>query len=202
MPELLIATRNAHKTEEISAMLGFSWKVSDLNSFPEIPSPDETGTTFVENAQIKAVSASVRFDGFVLADDSGLEVDALGGRPGVRSARFAGEEATDEQNRAKLLSELRAAPPDALRTARFRCALALAHNGRVVKTFLGAVEGVITQEEAGAGGFGYDCLFVPEGFQQTFAELAPEAKNAISHRGRALAAAREYLAEAVSPRSY
>src|SRR6202012_2470277 len=106
MPHLLIATKNAHKTAEIRAILGASWEVTDLNAHPEVPAPEETGDTFAENAAIKAVAASQLFPSYVLSDDSGLEVEALGGAPGVISARYAGPKATDADNRAKLLREL------------------------------------------------------------------------------------------------
>src|SRR5262245_51272166 len=124
MPRLLIATKNAHKAAEIRAILGAEWEVTDLNAFPEIAAPEDRGETFADNAAIKAEAASNVFPGLVLADDSGLEVDALGGAPGVRSARYAGEGATDADNRAKLLKEL-AACGSADRTARFHCVMAL-----------------------------------------------------------------------------
>ena len=191
---LLIATKNAHKTAEIAAMLP-AWEVSDLTAHPDIPAPDETGATFAENAAIKAVAASQRFAGLVLSDDSGLEVDALGGAPGVISARYAGPAATDADNRARLLRELHAAGARGqARTARFRCAMALAEKGVVIGTFAGAVEGIIINEEKGAGGFGYDALFVPDGFCETFAQLAGETKNQLSHRARALAQVIAFLA--------
>ncbi len=195
MPRLLIATKNAHKTAEIRAMLGPEWEVTDLTAHPEIASPEETGETFAENATLKVVAASGRFPGVVLADDSGLEVDALGGAPGVRSARYAGEHATDAENRVKLLRELeRVGSRGKAHSARFRCALALAENGAVLGTFDGAVEGVIIPAERGGGGFGYDSLFVPAGYCQTFAELPPETKNRESHRARALAKMSAFLA--------
>ena len=191
---LLIATKNAHKTAEIRAMLP-AWEVSDLTAHPGIPAPEETGATFAENAAIKALAASERFAGFVLADDSGLEVDALGGAPGVISARFAGPGATDADNRARLLRELESTGTRGkARTARFRCALALAENGTVLGTFDGAVEGVILNQEKGAGGFGYDALFVPEGFCETFGQLSAATKNQLSHRARALAKLAVFLA--------
>jgi XTP/dITP diphosphohydrolase len=188
---LLIATRNAHKTAEIRAMLGAAWTVTDLNAHPEIPSPEETGATFMANAALKAAAAAQRFDGLVLADDSGLEVDALGGAPGVRSARYAGERATDADNRAKLLRELMSTP--APRTARFRCAMALARGGEIVGRFEGAVEGSLLDGERGEGGFGYDALFVPDGEHETFAQLPAETKNRLSHRARALQQVIEFL---------
>ena len=192
MRRLLIATKNAHKTAEIRAMLGDGWDVCDLNAHPEIAAPEETGATFAENAAIKALAASQLFPGLVLADDSGLEVDALAGAPGVRSARYAGEQATDAGNRAKLLRELAAIRGKA-RTARFRCALALAADGTVRATFDGTVEGVIINAERGDGGFGYDALFVPAGHCETFAQLPAAVKNQFSHRARALEKARAFL---------
>jgi XTP/dITP diphosphohydrolase len=191
MPRLLIATKNAHKAAEIRAILGADWEVADLNAFPQISAPEETGVTFAENAGIKAVAGSALFPGMVLADDSGLEVDALGGAPGVLSARYAGIAATDADNRAKLLRELaNAAPPH---TARFHCVMALAEHGRVLSTFEGAVEGRVIEAERGSGGFGYDALFVPEGYEQTFGELSAEEKNRLSHRARALARVLAFL---------
>ena len=193
MPALLIATKNAHKTAEIRAMLK-TWEVSDLTAHPDIPAPEETGATFAENAVIKALAASQRFAGLVLADDSGLEVDALGGAPGVISARYAGPGASDADNRARLLRELASAGARGqARTARFRCAMALAEHGAVLGTWDGAVEGIIINQEKGAGGFGYDSLFVPEGFCETFGQLPPETKNQLSHRARALAKVAAFL---------
>jgi XTP/dITP diphosphohydrolase len=197
MPRLLIATKNAHKTAEIRAILGDGWKVTDLNDHRSAVSPAETGTTFAENAAIKAAAASHTFPGLVLADDSGLEVDALGGAPGVYSARYAGPNATDAENRAKLLRELSAdGARGKARSARFHCAMCIAQDGAVLETFDGAVEGVIINSERGDGGFGYDPLFVPEGYCETFGQLPAEVKNGMSHRGRALAKAREWLASA------
>jgi XTP/dITP diphosphohydrolase len=183
---VLVSTRNAHKLVEIRQILGPSFELLDLSSVPALGEVEETGTTFEENAALKALAASAHFDGWVLADDSGLEVDALGGAPGVRSARFSGEGATDVTNRALLLEKLATVRADQ-RSARFRCVIALARGGEVLAHFSGAVEGVIIQSEQGAGGFGYDPLFVPEGFGETFAELGAETKNRLSHRGRALA---------------
>ena len=195
---LLVATRNAHKTLEIRAILGPAWEITDLNAHPEVPSPEETGETFAENAAIKALSASRVFDGWVLADDSGLEVDALAGAPGVRSARYAGPGATDADNRAKLLRALDGVRGKA-RSARFRCAMVLAKAGAALGTFEGAVGGVIVNGERGEGGFGYDALFVPEGHCKTFAQLPCSAKNSLSHRARALAQAAAFLAQRQRP---
>ena len=183
---VLVSTRNAHKLVEIRQILGPSFELLDLSSVPALGEVEETGTTFEENAALKALAASAHFGGWVLADDSGLEVDALSGAPGVYSARFSGEGATDVTNRALLLEKLAAVPADQ-RSARFRCVIALARGGEVLAHFSGAVEGAIIQSEKGEGGFGYDPLFVPEGFGETFAELGAETKNRLSHRGRALA---------------
>jgi XTP/dITP diphosphohydrolase len=188
---VLVSTRNAHKLVEIRQILGPSFELLDLSSVPALGEVEETGTTFEENAALKALAASAHFGGWVLADDSGLEVDALGCAPGVRSARFSGEGATDVTNRALLLEKLAAVPADQ-RSARFRCVIALAKGGEVLAHFSGAVEGAIIQSEKGEGGFGYDPLFVPEGFGETFAELGAETKNRLSHRGRALAALKSW----------
>ena len=194
MRQLLVATKNSHKTAEIRAILGDGWDVTDLNAHPEVVPPEETGATFAENAAIKAVAASLIFQGIVLSDDSGIEADALGGAPGVLSARYAGENATDADNRVKLLRELEAAGARGKeRTGRFRCVMALAENGKVLGTFDGAVEGIIINQEKGEGGFGYDPLFVPDGYCETFGQLSPKIKNSLSHRGRALEKVREYL---------
>jgi XTP/dITP diphosphohydrolase len=190
---LLIATKNAHKTEEIRAILGEAWTIEDLTAHPEIESPEETGATFAENAGIKALAASRKFDGYVLADDSGLEADALGGAPGVISARYAGVNATDQENRARLLRELKHFPTK----ARFRCVICIAVGETIVGTFDGTVEGSIISAERGAGGFGYDALFVPSGFDQTFGELPAATKNKLSHRAAALRAAQDFLIKIV-----
>jgi len=189
---LLLATRNAHKTREVREILGEGWEVEDLTARPDLPDVEETGVTFEENARRKAVAGSAHYDGWVLADDSGLEVDALDGAPGVRSARFAGDDADMAANRALLLEKLREMRGKE-RCGRFHCVLALAKEGEVVSVFHGAVEGLITTAERGAGGFGYDPLFVPEGSCRTFAEFTPQEKHSCSHRGRALARAAEFL---------
>ena len=192
MHRLLIATRNRHKTSELAAMLGADFHVEDLTAHPGMPEVDETGETFLENATLKALAASQYFGGdlLVLADDSGLEVDALGSAPGVRSARFAGSGATDRENTALLLARLGTATE---RAARFRCAIVIAQGGVVAATFEGACEGRILDEPKGCEGFGYDPVFVPEGESQTFAELAAEVKNRISHRARAMQKALAWL---------
>jgi XTP/dITP diphosphohydrolase len=192
MPKLLFATTNAHKTDEVRQILGPLWLIDNLRAYPDLPVPDETGSTFEANALIKALAASESLPGLlVLADDSGLEVDALDGAPGVWSARFAGPSATDADNRERLKSELAplaAADPTRPFTGRFRCCMALVQNGRVLCTHSGSVEGSLCLQEQGAGGFGYDPLFVPEGFSDTFGVLPSDVKNQLSHRARALAA--------------
>jgi XTP/dITP diphosphohydrolase len=193
MHPLLIATKNAHKTSEIRAVLKGRFEVSDLCAHPHIPAPEETGKTFSENAAIKALAASHLFEGWVLADDSGLCVDALGGAPGVYSARYAGEGASDAANRARLLQEMTPFAEWIQRRARFQCVLVLAKQGQVKGLFQGVVEGCLLGEEQGSGGFGYDSLFVPDGHQDSFGVLPAEVKNATSHRARALEVFKQWL---------
>jgi XTP/dITP diphosphohydrolase len=199
MPTVVIATGNRHKTEEFRALLDPAWVIQDLADHPHLPSPEETGTTFLANATIKALSASQLLgeDFLVLADDSGLEVDALQGEPGVYSARYAGPEATDAENRAKLLVALQQAEARGkARSGRFRCVLVLAQNGRVLGHYAGSVDGILANEDKGSGGFGYDPLFIPDGHCETFGQLPAEVKHALSHRARAVQALREALADA------
>ena len=186
MRELLVATRNRHKTREFAEIFGRDFAVRDLSGEPDAPVIEETGSTFAENAILKAVGISKRFPGLVVADDSGLEVDALGGAPGVFSARYAGPAATDAENIARLLSELRKLSNRQSFTARFRCVLAVAREGKIVKTFEGAIDGTIVEAARGRSGFGYDPIFQPTGSTETFAELSPKKKNGISHRARAV----------------
>lgn len=191
---LILATHNPHKTREFAAILGPGFEISDLSMTPDIPTVEENGNTFAENAIAKAVTVSRVLDGLVIADDSGLEVTALGGAPGVRSARFAGDGATDQENVARLLAELAAKELESVdRAARFCCVLALAQSGKLISHFDGEVPGAIVTPPRGAHGFGYDPIFVPIGFARTFAELSDEIKNCISHRARATAQLREYL---------
>lgn len=192
MLRLILATRNAGKTREVREILGEQYEIEDLTSHPEIPEIEETGKTFAENAKIKALAVAGRCDELVLADDSGLEVDALGGAPGVYSARYSGENATDAKNIEKLRDNL-ANTCIEQRTARFRCVIVIAQKNEVVATFDGAVEGRIIDQPRGTGGFGYDPIFLPNGYNETFGELSHAIKNRISHRGRALARALEYL---------
>ena len=195
MRHLLLATRNAHKTLEFAEILGAQFVVRDLSGQSEAPVVEETGSTFSENAILKALAISKRFPGFVVADDSGLAVDLLGDAPGVYSARYAGAGATDEENIARLLSELRGLPDNGLINARFRCALALAREGELLDTFEGAIEGTIVDPPRGESGFGYDPIFQPSGSIQTFAELSSAEKNRISHRARAIQLLRAALTE-------
>jgi XTP/dITP diphosphohydrolase len=188
--DLLLATRNAHKTREFAEILGEAFRVTDLSSLGDFSPIEETGRTFAENAIVKALTASQDRHLLVIADDSGLEVDALDGAPGIYSARYAGANATDEQNIEKLSREL--AGRDS-RKARFRCVIALARNGKLLGTFEGTVEGTIVDLARGHGGFGYDPIFLPDGFDKTFGELPAETKNRISHRAKAIAALRDAL---------
>lgn len=188
---LTIATRNAGKTKEFAVLFGDTFDVMDLASAVPVPAVEETGTTFEANAILKAVAASRLLGGLIVADDSGLEVDALGGAPGVYSARYAGERKSDEENIGKLLSELNRVGAFSRRpAARFQCVLAVASRGELLRTFVGTVEGTIVSSPQGTNGFGYDPVFVPNGFTQTFAELDPETKNRISHRAAAVKAMR------------
>ena len=190
MIELVIATRNKHKMREIQDILGPSARMRDLGAYPEVSEIRETGISFEENAKLKALAASKQLPALVIADDSGLEVDSLGGAPGIYSARYAGANATERDKIGKLLGELaRVRTTDDQRRARFRCVVALAHNGNLLGTFEGVVEGRIADQMRGDVGFGYDPIFIPEGFEQTFGELAPEVKNTISHRAKAMRAA-------------
>ena len=194
MIELVVATRNRHKTREIQHILGPEFKVRDLGVHPDVPEILESGTSFRENATLKALAASRHLPALVIADDSGLEVDAIGGAPGIYSARYAGANATERDKIDKLLRELaRVRATDDGRRARFRCVVALARNGDLLGTFEGTVEGRITDTARGDSGFGYDPIFVPDGFEQTFGELSEEVKNTISHRAKAIRAVAEKL---------
>jgi XTP/dITP diphosphohydrolase len=187
--ELVIATRNAHKTREIQHILGAEFTVRDLGAYPKISEVHESGGSFEENAKLKAVAASKQLPDLVIADDSGLEVDALGGAPGIYSARYAGANATDNEKIATLLRELsRLGTIDDARRARFRCVVALARKGNLMGIFEGIAEGKIADNPRGNRGFGYDPIFLPDGFEQTFAELPAEVKNTISHRSKAIRA--------------
>ena len=209
----MIATCNRHKVSEIRAILGGDFRYLTLADVPGAPAAVEDAPTFAGNAAKKATELAAHLlthhfslvtDGAVLADDSGLEVDALGGAPGVHSARFAALDrgavetagnSPDADNNAKLLRLLMQVPLEQ-RTARFRCVIALARlGGGSVATFDGVCEGRIEFAPRGQGGFGYDPLFVPAGFDRSFAELGEEEKNRLSHRAAALTKLKRWLAE-------
>lgn len=191
---LVIASRNPHKIHEMARILPPGYEVVSLAEYPSAPEVEESGRTFADNARLKALGISAVVPGLVLSDDSGLCVDTLSGYPGVLSARYAGEHGDDMANNRKLLAELRALPGQAPFRARFVCALCLAEGGRVLAGFEGKVEGKITLEPRGERGFGYDPLFVPDGFSCTFAELTEEEKNRVSHRADALRQLADFLA--------
>lgn len=191
--KVVLATKNAGKAMEIGRMLeGSGVEIISLEGFPEVELPPETGKTMKENALLKARAAAGATGLPALADDSGLEVDFLGGAPGVYSARYSGEKAADEENWKKLLRELEGVPAER-RAARFRCAIALVGFDADEHLFEGVFEGLIAEAPRGTGGFGYDpVFFVPEA-GRTAAELAPDEKNRISHRARALDALKAFL---------
>ena len=193
--DLLLATGNVNKTREFAQILGNRFRISDLSSLENCAKVEETGRSFRENAMLKALAVSLdqQLSGrhlLVVADDSGLEIDSLGGAPGIFSARYAGENATDEANINKLLRELSETRE---RSARFRCVIALVRDGKLLGTFEGGVEGTIVDHPRGDRGFGYDPIFLPDGFDKTFGEIPAETKNKISHRAKAIAALREAL---------
>jgi XTP/dITP diphosphohydrolase len=190
--KLLIATGNAGKRREIENLLDLpELRLCSLEEFPNIREAEETAETFAGNATLKALYYAQHTGLPCLADDSGLEVFALGGAPGVRSARYAGVGATDADRIAKLLHEL---DGSAERLARFVCVMAIAEvSMEEVKLFTGECRGRIALEPRGSNGFGYDPIFIPDGYEQTFAELSPHIKNHISHRARALSAVRLFL---------
>ena len=197
LPILLIATSNKGKVTEIASLLeGLNCRVIGLEDLPQVPPPvEETGTTFVANALIKADYYHAITGMLTLADDSGLEVDALDGRPGVYSARYGGEGLSSAGQVALLLDEMKDAPVER-RKARFVCAVALvgAPDGRAIRqTFEGRCEGEIAVAPRGEGGFGYDPIFIDADLGRTFAELSPEEKSSRSHRGKALRATIKYL---------
>ena len=191
---LVIATRNSGKLLELSELLrDLPFTLRDLNSFPLIGPVEETGATFAENASIKARAYAQQTRLMTLADDSGLEVRALDGEPGVRSARYAGDGASDAQRTNRLLAEL-AKLSSTDRTARFVSAVAIANTEALtLHVAIGTCEGRIASAPRGLNGFGYDPVFIPNGYDQTFGELSSEVKNQVSHRGRALKGARNFL---------
>ena len=182
---LLVATNNPDKLREIRQILSdINWEVLGLGDFPTYPEPNEDGDNITENAIIKAREAYRQTGILSLADDTGLEVDELNGAPGVKSARYAGENASYQDNVAKLLNELKSVEDDS-RRARFRCVMALVGEG-IQRTWEGIAEGVILSNPQGYNGFGYDPVFWSPELNMTFAEASAELKNEVSHRGRAL----------------
>lgn len=190
--QLLIATGNAGKIGELRALLAdLPVALRSLKEFPQLSVVEETGATFEENAILKAKAYAVRTEMTTLADDSGLEVAALNGAPGVFSARYAGENAGDDEKIAKLLGEL---GKNTNRKARFVCSIAVADQTGAIKYVAdGVCNGTIAVNPSGSGGFGYDPIFVPDGFQQTFGELSAEIKQKISHRWKAMEKIIQYL---------
>ena len=195
MLQILAATTNQHKIQEFQAMLDATvdaGRVAILSpdTIPGFPELVENGTTFEENTCLKAGQAARYADRAAFADDSGLEVAVLNGAPGVYSARYAGEGATDAQRIEKLLKELEGKTD---RRARFVCVIALAYRGDIVETFRGEVTGRIADAPRGTQGFGYDPVFIPDGYDKTFGELGEEVKSKISHRARAFALAADFI---------
>ena len=191
---IVLATTNKKKIEEMKRMFdGFGIGFLTLDSFPDCPEIVEDGKTFRANALKKAFAVS-KFTGYpAVADDSGLEVDALGGDPGVFSARYAGDKAKDSDNVKKLLREMRPLSSSTAREARFVCCIAFATPEGKYKTFTGYVRGMIGERQKGFNGFGYDPVFYPEGHDRTFAEMTDQEKDRLSHRGRAMKKFYTYL---------
>ena len=211
--DIVLATRNKKKADEIKKIITEGTvpelpaeggrfgtvpviNILTLDDFPGCPDVKEDGNTFEANAIKKAVHTSRCTEMVAIADDSGIEVDALNGAPGVLSARYAGESADDRANLEKLLNKMRGVPYEK-RGARFVCCIAMAFPTGDVKTFFGYVEGRIGTEPKGLKGFGYDPIFYPEGYDRAFAEMSEEEKNTISHRGKALRELKKYLEEYV-----
>ena len=193
MKQLIIATGNANKVREFKEILGDTFTVLSMKDAGIESDPDENGTTFAENALIKAKSVAEKApDAYVLADDSGLEIDALNKEPGIYSARYLGEDTSYDIKNAKLLERLEGVE-DADRTARFVCAMASIFPDGSEHVFTETMEGRIGYEIAGENGFCYDPIFIPDGYEKTSAELTPDEKNAISHRGKALRKTAEVL---------
>ena len=188
---VVLATKNAAKLRELARILGAEVPLAGLDAFPGAPDVPETGTTFEENALLKARAIAQYTHLPAVADDSGLCVDALNGMPGVLSARWAGGHGDDKANLDLVLAQV-ADVPDTRRGAQFVCAAALVDGAREV-VVTRTVAGRLTRERRGSGGFGYDPIFLPDGFEETTAEMTPEAKDAISHRGRAFRALAEFI---------
>lgn len=193
MAYIVAATANAHKVDEYRKLLeGQNVELKSLLDYPGFPGVEENGRSFIENAGIKALAACKYCDVPAFADDSGLEVEALYGRPGIYSARYA---PTDKERIARLLDEMKG---QTNRRARFVCAIAIAINGEVIESFEGEIKGTIVDAPRGESGFGYDPVFQPDGYDQTFGEMAPELKNRISHRANAFKLAMEFVEDEMS----
>ena len=193
MAYIVAATANAHKVDEYRKLLeGQNVELKSLLDYPGFPGVEENGRSFIENAGIKALAACKYCDVPAFADDSGLEVEALDGRPGIYSARYA---PTDKERIARLLDEMKG---QTNRRARFVCAIAIAINGEVIETFEGEVKGSIVDAPRGADGFGYDPIFLPDGYDQTFGEMPQELKNRISHRAAAFKMALNFVEDEMS----
>jgi XTP/dITP diphosphohydrolase len=191
--KLLLATRNRNKVTEMQhALEDTGWQVMMLSDFGDMPEVEEDGATFEENARKKARSAAERVEMWTLAEDAGLEVDALEGEPGVKSARYCGEGATDADLVRKVL-ERTINVPEERRTARFRCVMCLIDTAGKATCFEGRCEGHIAHSARGTAGFGYDPIFIPDGYSRTFAELGLSVKGKISHRARAMELVIDYL---------
>jgi len=191
--QIVLATRNGHKLREFREMFqGMDISVSGLDEFPGSPEVDEDGNTFAENALKKAAAIAAHTGRITMADDSGLEVDSLGGAPGIYSARYAGEQGNDAKNNEKLLKELEGVL-DENRGAQFHCVIAIVAPGGRQEIAEGICRGTIIHEGRGKQGFGYDPIFLYEPFGLTFSEMTAEQKNSISHRSRAIAALKEIL---------
>ena len=195
MKRVIIATKNKGKAKEFQQMFApYGYEVQTLLDLPHIEDVEETGVTFEENAILKAETVAQELGVLVIADDSGLSIDALDGRPGVYSARYAGEDKSDEGNMAKVLDELQSVE-EADRTARFHCVLAIAGPEIETQTVTGTCEGRILNEKRGDNGFGYDPIFFVPSLNKTMAQLTPEEKSSISHRGNALKQLRERISD-------
>ena len=196
-PRIALGTRNPHKLRELARICAdwptewVSVETHDPSAFPDVA---ETGATYLDNARLKAEAVAAALSLPALADDSGIEVDALGGAPGPRSARYAGEHASDEENLRALIQAIRGVPASG-RSARYRCVAALAWPDGGFEHVEGTCEGALRTTPAGGGGFGYDPIFVPVGRDVTMAELTDPQKDRISHRGRAFRGLRELLSD-------
>ncbi|MBN8191171.1 XTP/dITP diphosphatase [Bacillus sp. NTK074B] len=194
---VIIATKNKGKAKEFQHMFApYGYEVQTLLDLPHIDDVEETGVTFEENAILKAETVAEELGALVIADDSGLSIDAIEGRPGVYSARYAGEEKSDEANMEKVLGELESVD-ESDRTARFYCVLAIAGPDMETKTVTGTCEGMILREKRGTNGFGYDPIFFVPSLDKTMAELTQEEKSRISHRGHALEKLRNIISDLV-----